>query len=631
MKSLFKKSCILTLAAFMALSILSCSNDSGDDADAGSNTVAKFIYERGNNGSAVNTLIFYKDGTFEFIEEKIWSANYTEKDTSAKGTYKLDSGDWENGSVTLTATSGKKASTSSGTVTIKDKKLTFGSYTYTATFTSKVESDTSKDSSSSNSSDSTKNTESSSSNSSDSTKNTDSSSSNSSDSTKNTDSSSNNSSNSDKDTETSSGSKKLIATYSGYPTVYGINWPILIIVKFYSDGTYTQDGVHDSKGTYTFESGDFDNGNLTLHETHERNDAGNMVEKPSTISCTIKNGVLTNEYGSFSKESSSGSSSKNTDSSSSSTDTSAEVFPDESYPAIKIIAVFYGGTEDNTKIIYFYSDKTYNLHLGSYDSANGTYEITSGNFNNGKITLNQTNIRKSYIEKETKETIICTSTDGDLKYGNTNTSLSRMDSASTEERDKYVACYNFWALRGSGWGSEENIYFYKDGTFELYETDFTKLTILEKTNRELKYKGTYTLKSGDWENGEVNLKVTESDDRWYIGEDRYKIKNKKYNNNYCALYTLKPIKINADEKGISWSDYPGAIKYKVYMCDIYAGGNFNMYYVTDEPKEVSGNSYEISNESTTYDKFILIKAVCNGYESGYSNVIRIPAKTSKRN
>ena len=98
--------------------------NSGNNGNGGSNSaLAVFTC---NTGYDNRTLTFYNDSTFKVIVSD-------ESEPQAAGTYKFVSGDWENGTITLNATSGSKASTFTGTKTISEKKITFSSKTYILT------------------------------------------------------------------------------------------------------------------------------------------------------------------------------------------------------------------------------------------------------------------------------------------------------------------------------------------------------------------------------------------------------------------------------------------------------------------------------------------------------------------
>ena len=98
--------------------------NSGNNGNGGSNSaLAVFTC---NTGYDNRTLTFYNDSTFKAI---VSDSNTPH----AVGTYTLDSGNWENGTISMTATSGTKASTFTGTRTISEKKIIFSSKTYTLT------------------------------------------------------------------------------------------------------------------------------------------------------------------------------------------------------------------------------------------------------------------------------------------------------------------------------------------------------------------------------------------------------------------------------------------------------------------------------------------------------------------
>ena len=254
-------SALLALLAvgLITVSLVACS--SGDDSDSGNGNggnnvdyVAKYAYtEARDDYKSEKTFIFYKNGTFEYIDEMTLSGehSYREKETEAKGTYTLEEGNWENGKVKLNATEGDKASNYKGTFTIKDKVLKTDFYDFTATYTSKVEADSGKD---------------------------------------------NSDTNKDKDSgkDTSSDSKT-----TGSATFSGTAWGETVTAEFYENGTYVQyrNGTPDEKGTYKFKNGDFDNGTLTCTESYEYKNGGWVSLLDDDIfDCTITNGVLSNKY-----------------------------------------------------------------------------------------------------------------------------------------------------------------------------------------------------------------------------------------------------------------------------------------------------------------------------------------------
>ena len=129
-QKLFLVAYVLCAIGMLSVALVACS--SGDDTSSGnggngsggSNTaLAVFTC---NTGSDNRTLTFYNDSTFKAI---VSDSNTPH----AVGTYTLDSGNWENGTISMTATSGTKASTFTGTRTISEKKIIFSSKTYTLT------------------------------------------------------------------------------------------------------------------------------------------------------------------------------------------------------------------------------------------------------------------------------------------------------------------------------------------------------------------------------------------------------------------------------------------------------------------------------------------------------------------
>ena len=133
MKKLFKTLAVLAAVAALGFGFVSC-GDSDDDnnGNSGNNNTNPAQTETAlavftcDSGYDTRTLSFYEDSTFEVIVSD-------ETGSQAEGTYTFDSGDWENGTITLTATSGYKQDTFTGTKTITEKQITFSTKTYTLT------------------------------------------------------------------------------------------------------------------------------------------------------------------------------------------------------------------------------------------------------------------------------------------------------------------------------------------------------------------------------------------------------------------------------------------------------------------------------------------------------------------
>ncbi len=135
---LFLVAYVLCAIGMLSVALVACSNgdDSGsptgkpgnnggndNDNDGSNSALAVFTC---NTGYDNRTLTFYNDSTFKAI---VSDSNTPH----AVGTYTLDFGNWENGTISMTATSGTKASTFTGTRTISEKKIIFSSKTYTLT------------------------------------------------------------------------------------------------------------------------------------------------------------------------------------------------------------------------------------------------------------------------------------------------------------------------------------------------------------------------------------------------------------------------------------------------------------------------------------------------------------------
>mgnify|MGYP007069928800 CR=1 FL=1 len=132
MKKIFKTLAVLAAVAALGFGFVSCASDddnggsSGGGNGGGGNSNSALAVFTCNSGYDNRTLTFYNDSTFKAIVDD-------ESETHAVGTYTLDSGNWENGTISMTATSGTKASTFTGTRTISEKKIIFSSKTYTLT------------------------------------------------------------------------------------------------------------------------------------------------------------------------------------------------------------------------------------------------------------------------------------------------------------------------------------------------------------------------------------------------------------------------------------------------------------------------------------------------------------------
>ena len=236
-KNLFLLGYALFVIGMLAVSLtfIACSNGddtssgNGGNGSGGSNTaLAVFTC---NTGYDNRTLTFYNDSTFKAIVDD-------EAEPHAVGTYTLDSGNWENGTISMTATSGSKADTFTGTITISEKKIIFSSKTYTLT------GGTLKTPSESNES-----------------------------GTKQDDESGANDSGNGNGGNTNNGNGGQTtttgtATFTSTEFYYGT-----IKIQYYEDGTYLMTWALGSlttnkgKGTYTL-TGTFENGTIHQHQTH---------------------------------------------------------------------------------------------------------------------------------------------------------------------------------------------------------------------------------------------------------------------------------------------------------------------------------------------------------------------------
>ena len=216
--------------------------NSGNNGNGGSNSaLAVFTC---NTGYDNRTLTFYNDSTFKAI---VSDSNTPH----AVGTYTLDSGNWENGTISMTATSGTKASTFTGTRTISEKKIIFSSKTYTLT------GGTLKTPSESNESGTKK------------------------------DEDSGDSGNGGQTTTTETATFTSTEFYGG-----------TIKIEYKADGSYlmTWSGfttTNKGKGTYTL-TGTFENGTIHQHQTHSSDTLNsNWIEDVEDNNLVVTNGSFT--------------------------------------------------------------------------------------------------------------------------------------------------------------------------------------------------------------------------------------------------------------------------------------------------------------------------------------------------
>ena len=125
MKKFIKKILVLMTSAALAFGFASCGSGDDDNSSGGGSNSDLAVFTC-NSGYDTRTLTFYNDSTFKVIVSG-------ESEPQAAGTYKFVSGNWENGTISLNATSGEKQETFTGTKTISEKKIIFSSKTYILT------------------------------------------------------------------------------------------------------------------------------------------------------------------------------------------------------------------------------------------------------------------------------------------------------------------------------------------------------------------------------------------------------------------------------------------------------------------------------------------------------------------
>ena len=369
MKKLFKTLAALAVVAALGFGFVSCGGGDDDSSSGGGNP--------GNSGGGNNdtnsalaifscdagydqrTLTFFADSTFKVIVSD-------KAEPQAAGTYTFDSGDWENGTITLTATSGSKASTFTGTKTISEKKIIFSSKEYTLT------SGTLK-TPSKNSEPDTK-----------------------------------------KDDEENKGQETTTETATFTSTEF---YGGTIKIEYKADGSYLMTWslsgytTNKGKGTYTL-TGTFDNGTIHQHQTHSSDTLGTgWVAEAEDNDLVVTNGSfnvqLEDEDGvetvTFTKTTADESDNENDSGDEEKASTSA-AFAGELY---------------GYKLLFKFNNDTYVIYMNGKEDEKGTYTLT-GNFKNGTIKLTKTHKYKYGYDgngewKEEEGTTDCKITDGTLE------------------------------------------------------------------------------------------------------------------------------------------------------------------------------------------------------------------------
>ena len=254
---LFLVAYVLCAIGMLSVALVACSN--GDDGGAPTgNPKNNGGNDNGNGGSNSALAVFtcntgYDNRTLTFYNDSTFKAIVSDSNTPhAVGTYTLDSGNWENGTISMTATSGTKASTFTGTRTISEKKIIFSSKTYTLT------GGTLKTSSESNES-----------------------------GTK-------------QDDESGDSGNCAPATTTGAATFISTEFYFgNIKLQYYEDGKYLMTWALGSittnkgKGTYTL-TGTFENGTIHQHQTHSSDTLNsNWIEDVEDNNLVVTNGSFT--------------------------------------------------------------------------------------------------------------------------------------------------------------------------------------------------------------------------------------------------------------------------------------------------------------------------------------------------
>ncbi|WP_296330690.1 hypothetical protein [uncultured Treponema sp.] len=489
-KNLFLLGYALFVIGMLAVSLtfLACS-DSGDDTSSGNggngsggsnSALAVFTC---NSGYDNRTLTFYNDSTFKAIVDD-------ESETHAVGTYTLDSGDWENGTISMTATSGSKADTFTGTRTISEKKIIFSSKTYTLTGGSlKTPSEASESG------------------------------------TKQDDESGANDSGNGNDGNNNNGNGGA-ATNTGTATFTSSEfYGGTIKIEYKADGTYLMTWALGSittnkgKGTYTLTE-TFENGTIHQHQTHssdtldgewvaEVEDNNLLVTNGSFTVQLEENGVLKDVTFTKTTSSSTGGSS---DAGAGNNNGNGGASSDTEYnnSAVSSGKAAFKGTVLGEEIIVKFDSGKYEQWRNGLPDGKGTYSMT-GDFTDGTMTLVEKEEYKSgeWQKKSSYETRNFTISNGTLK-NNTYGTFEAIDYDYDVSRDRLGGSASdentaaqFAAILYDSYNSAI-LTFHKDGTYEwvIYHKN-------KKLGIDVKETGTYSLTDGDFTNGTVTLKIHE--------------------------------------------------------------------------------------------------------------------------
>jgi len=463
MKKLIKTLAVLAAAAALSFGAASCSSDSSDSTPLPMPTPTPTPTP--DNTQSVTALAVFtcklddETRTLTFSSDSSFKAVSSDGTTHAAGTYKLDSGNWENGKVTLTATSGTKKDTFTGSETITAKKITFSSKTYTLEGgTLQTPSDNSKT-----------------------------------------------------DTTTTTASS---AVFTGEASVMGISKNAEI--SFSADGTHIVklNGQNDEKGTYTL-TGDFTNGTITMTQTHTWKNGAWKEEAGKPYTMKIVNGVGTNMYGSFTKKSEGTSTTTPTTTETSTTTPTTTATVSATFKG-KVLGfdaeqIFYSDNTYLTKIAGADKYKGNYKLTGTWDSGSVTLSQTH-EFKGGK-----------WVEAKETSAVQIVNGKADLGNGDSltkvaatdsSTSTGNSDSSNNENKEKpeTKVTNDAAAFAGEPKG-------YPNGYKLLFK--FNNDTYVIYMNGKEDEKGTYTL-TGNFKNGTIKLTKTHKYEYGYDGNGEWK-------------------------------------------------------------------------------------------------------------
>lgn len=465
MKKFIKKILVLMTSAALAFGFASCGSGDDDNSSGGGSNSDLAVFTC-NSGYDTRTLTFYNDSTFKVIVSG-------ESEPQAAGTYKFVSGNWENGTISLNATSGEKQETFTGTKTISEKKIIFSSKTYILTGGSlKTPSDESGNSGK----------------------------------------------------EPAQTEKNLIADFRDHNQYSDSDY----IISFYSNNTfefkYSDSDYIKESGTYSL-VGNWNNGCVAI-----KNSSTSNYPKIESGVYVISDGVVKIYYYDFSVKEIASGADKNVF-------PEIVYFPDtEEYSGKKIVGLFIRNeeTSESDKVYlgkiatFFFSDNTW-LSTEKTDSASGiqTSVLNTGTYT-GEIDMNKRSYSSITFASEghTSSDILEKDEFGRVFFRGISKREYRFDADVFVSKAKYInydkvaAVFSAPEKKGDNY-TKEKLYVFYDYDNSTGKCLYELLSILtsgEYTNINILESSKYSKESGDWSDGSIKIS-----DSWFASEIKNRV------------------------------------------------------------------------------------------------------------